>query len=52
MNRSLWLEQSEGGGEREEGEGTAVGVGDMGKSPDFISRALGSHGRGYSEQLR
>lgn len=52
VNRSLWLGQSEGGGKREEGEGTAVGAGDMGKSLDFISRALGSHGRVYSEQLR
>ena len=29
-----------------------MGVGDMGKSLDFISRALGSHRRVYSERLR
>lgn len=52
MNRSLWLGQSEAGGQREEGEGTVVGVGDTGKSLDFILRALGSHGRVYSEQVR
>ena len=49
MNRSLWLGQSEAGGQR---EGIVVGVGDMGKSLDFISRALGRHGKVYSKQVR